>query len=162
MRKSRNSPLYSSSTSSTPSTLAAGGPRRAHPARALTAPSSPSRTASTRPSGRFLTHPLTPRRSASSFIVDLKKTPCTLPEIHRWSLSWRPPGMPGGIGGGAINREGPPPHGPLNAPMGHVQKQSALAHAVGRPGPFRGAGSPSPPSEGEQGGQRVRQGGEDR
>src|SRR4051812_8309954 len=44
-----------------------------------TASSSPSRTASTLPSPRFATHPVTPARTAARRVESRKKTPCTWP-----------------------------------------------------------------------------------
>ena len=53
-----------------------------------TAPSSPSNTASTRPSTDFLTHPVRPRDRAQSRVCALKKTPWTLPEKNTWALTF--------------------------------------------------------------------------
>jgi hypothetical protein len=76
-----------------------------HPVRTLaTASSDPSKTASTVPSGRFLTHPLTPSLIAMSLVLALNQTPwtrpwnmtCALTDIEdRPDLSWE--SLPGHI-----------------------------------------------------------------
>jgi len=53
-----------------------------------TAPSSPSKTASTRPSSAFLTHPVSPRDCAQSRVCALKKTPWTRPEKKTWARTF--------------------------------------------------------------------------
>ena len=68
---------------SKPRTTALGGPCLAHSTTASTNLCSPSRTASTVPSGRFLTHPFTPLSSAVLAMLALKETPWTVPEILR-------------------------------------------------------------------------------
>lgn len=73
------SPRTGSSTTSTSTTTANGGPVRHHASIASTASSSPSNTASTRPSGRLRTQPATPRRSASARHEPRNQTPCTRP-----------------------------------------------------------------------------------
>ena len=79
MRKPRRSLNFCASTL-TESTRALGGPRRAHSTILATLASSPSRRASTEPSGEFLTQPATPSSSASSAMNALKNTPWTRPE----------------------------------------------------------------------------------
>src|SRR6478672_12276856 len=80
----RNPPRPSggSSDDSTPSTRAPSGPRRHHPIMASTAGASPSKTASTLPSGRLPTQPATPRSAASRAHVARKKTPWTDPQTR--------------------------------------------------------------------------------
>jgi hypothetical protein len=80
MRKSRWFLGVASSTTSL-STRALGGPDLAHSRILLTFLSSPSRKASTEPSGRFLTHPLTPRVAAIWAMLERNDTPCTSPLI---------------------------------------------------------------------------------
>ena len=74
-------PSGGSACTRTSSTTAAGGPCRDHSTRRSTSPAAPSKTASTSPSGRFRTQPLTPCRSAIRRQVSRKNTPCTRPEI---------------------------------------------------------------------------------
>jgi methyl-accepting chemotaxis protein len=62
------SPRYEPQRASTPSTRADGGPIRHQATSASRDARSPSASASTRPSGRFLTHPATRRRCASSTV----------------------------------------------------------------------------------------------
>jgi len=60
-------------------TSAPRGPRRLNSTSRSTAPGSPSKTASTAPSGRLRTHPATPACSALRRVVSRKKTPWTRP-----------------------------------------------------------------------------------
>jgi hypothetical protein len=53
-----------------------------------TVASSPSKTASTRPSGEFLTHPVRPSDCAQSRVCALKKTPWTRPEKNTWARTF--------------------------------------------------------------------------
>src|SRR5690606_42061417 len=63
----------------TPLTSALVGPCSNQRAKALTAGSSPSSQASTRPSGRLRTQPCTPSAAACSTVLWRYHTPCTLP-----------------------------------------------------------------------------------
>jgi hypothetical protein len=72
-------PSGSSRVSSTESTSALRGPWLHQSTMERTASSSPSKTASTAPSGRFVTHPATPREAASCRQLSRKNTPWTRP-----------------------------------------------------------------------------------
>jgi len=63
-------------------TLARTGPLWHHFIISSTFSLGPSNTASTFPSGVFLTHPFIPSSSALSFVLALNQTPCTLPDIN--------------------------------------------------------------------------------
>ena len=67
----------------TASTRADGGPRRHQPRKASTAGPGPCASASTLPSVRFLTQPVSRRRSASAAALARKKTPWTRPRTSR-------------------------------------------------------------------------------
>src|SRR4030066_851134 len=86
--KPLNSPFSPCHTVLTFLTTAPGGPLWHHSITFLTGSSSPSNTASTVPSGLFLTQPWTPFLSAVSFVFALKKTPCTMPSIIRCALTF--------------------------------------------------------------------------
>src|SRR3712207_5673768 len=73
-------PSETSNSASTPSTVAWGGPPWHHWIISWTLSEGPSKSASTRPSGRFLTHPTRPSCSAFCRAQSRKKTPCTWPE----------------------------------------------------------------------------------
>ena len=75
----RYAPLGSSASTCTSSTCAPGGPRRIARSTRVTASVSPSTQASTRPSGRLVTHPVTPSRTAASRVKYRKPTPWTRP-----------------------------------------------------------------------------------
>ncbi len=85
-RNPENSPLYCSGISSTPDTLAYSGPFLHHSTIFSTFSLSPSKTASTLPSARFLTQPVMPSSSALSFVLERKNTPWTMPEIKTRTL----------------------------------------------------------------------------
>jgi coproporphyrinogen III oxidase-like Fe-S oxidoreductase len=68
-------PSAGSTHTSRRSTRAAGGPRRATSTMRSTSSGRPSNTASTQPSSRFRTHPVTPWRSAARRIVSRNQTP---------------------------------------------------------------------------------------
>src|SRR5262249_36154606 len=72
-------PVGSSSITVTCCTRPPGGPVRSARSTRVTASSSPSTNASTRPSSRFITHPATPSRIAASCTNQRKPTPCTRP-----------------------------------------------------------------------------------
>src|SRR6476646_5803177 len=74
-----SSPCASGQVTSTSSTRAPRGPRRHQPTIDSTRSSSPSKTASTEPSGALRTHPARPSERARSRASALKKTPCTNP-----------------------------------------------------------------------------------
>src|SRR5262245_48043716 len=74
-----DSPAGSSSTTSTDSTTARLGPVRLNATSCSTAAASPSKTASTAPSGRLVTQPVTPAASALRRVESRKKTPWTRP-----------------------------------------------------------------------------------
>src|SRR5437588_339501 len=101
------SPTGSSSVTSTVVMRAWRGPTRHHDTRRATASSSPSKHASTRPSGRFRTHPPTPASTATRRQVSRKKTPCTLPSTttrRRTTIAGTVgrAGAEGGRGGGPV------------------------------------------------------------
>ena len=73
----------SQSKMSMPVTLAIGGPCRLQAISFSMFIGLPHATASTRPSGKFLTHPVTPSLSASWRMDSRNHTPCTRPEISR-------------------------------------------------------------------------------
>ena len=73
--------LGAAGSTSTLSTRARGGPTRAQSRTRFIFTSSPSRKASTDPSGLFLTHPLTPRSDDSCAMLARNDTPCTSPLI---------------------------------------------------------------------------------
>lgn len=79
MRNVSNSPDGSEYTAFTPVTLATGGPCLHHSTRLFSCLSSPSAAISTAPSGVFLTQPVSPIFSATSWVCALKKTPWTRP-----------------------------------------------------------------------------------
>src|SRR3989338_3271231 len=83
-----NSPLYSCHAVLTFSTTAPIGPLWHHSITFFTISSSPYNTASTVPSGLFLTQPWTPFLSAVSFVSALKKTHCTIPSMIRCALTF--------------------------------------------------------------------------
>ena len=78
-RGSRPGPRVDSSSTSTRSTSAPRGPRRQNSTSASTSSGSPSKTASTAPSGRFRTQPRTPRELAARWTAKRNPTPCTKP-----------------------------------------------------------------------------------
>src|SRR5260370_305699 len=74
-------PSGGSACTRTSSPTAERGPWCDHSPGREPSPADPSKTASTLPSGRFRTQPVTPCRSASLRHVSRKNTPCTRPEI---------------------------------------------------------------------------------
>jgi len=65
------------------STVAPGDPVQSQPQNLATAVCGPATTASTLPSGKFLTHPSSPSRCASRLAVARYQTPCTRPATRQ-------------------------------------------------------------------------------
>src|SRR3712207_1462902 len=78
--KPLRSPWYASNSVSMSSTAACCGPCSHHRIISLTFSEGPSKSAWTRPSGRFLTQPTRPSCSAFSRAECRNNTPCTSPE----------------------------------------------------------------------------------
>ena len=87
MRNPRRPRSLSFLSTVTESTLALLGPRSLQARTFLTSISSPSRIASTAPSGRFLTHPSTLLALATSLIEALNSTPWTMPRTTTLSAT---------------------------------------------------------------------------
>src|SRR2546430_8495068 len=87
MRNPRRPRSLSFLSTVTESTLALLGPRSLQSRTFLTSISSPSRIASTAPSGRFLTHPSTLLALATSLIEALNSTPWTMPRTTTLSAT---------------------------------------------------------------------------
>src|SRR5215207_3001590 len=81
------SPPASSISVSTFSTEACWGPSSHQRSISLTLSEGPSKTASTLPSGRFLTHPARFSSTAFCLVESRKKTPWTWPDIRTWARS---------------------------------------------------------------------------
>src|SRR2546426_11518786 len=87
MRNPRRPPSLSLLSTVTESTLALLGPRSLQSRTFVTSISSPSRSASTAPSGRFLTHPSTLLALATSLIEALNSTLWTIPRTTTLSAT---------------------------------------------------------------------------
>src|SRR5262249_45789011 len=75
----RSAAIGSTTSTSTPTTRAPGGPLRSQTTRRSTAVASPSASTSTEPSSSFLTHPTSPSADAVIRVYARNDTPCTRP-----------------------------------------------------------------------------------